>query len=157
VHSGAFSADDFPDHSFDGIWILNCFEALPDISDALQQIRRLLKPDGRLVIRTPNAALVALSHHPRAPDWLRNLADRNALLGMPYRRCLSLPALTTVLTAQKFRVEEWRGREFASCKTTRSRIAADSARVLRLTAYQLASLPGRPQHPWLEIAATRAA
>ena len=46
---------DFPDDTFDAIICSEVLEHLPDYDAALQEIRRVLKPDGRLCITVPHA------------------------------------------------------------------------------------------------------
>src|SRR5438046_2182392 len=81
---------------------LNCFEALPDLDGTLHDVRRMLRPEGWLVIRTPNASFVCLAHAEQAGRWLRPVADANALLGMPFRRCLSVRGITTLFVRHGF-------------------------------------------------------
>jgi SAM-dependent methyltransferase len=152
VRTAVFSAELFPRETFDGVWILNCFEQLPDLDAAVQDAHRVLRPGGPLVIRTPNAAFVAAAHH-SSRTVLRRIADANAVLGVPYRRCLTPSTIRVLLTRNGFRDVHVRGREFSSVGP--SRWVAWSAP--RLGAYRAASLvAGRIVHPWLEIVAVRA-
>jgi SAM-dependent methyltransferase len=154
VREGAFSAEDFPEHVFDGVWILNCFEAFSDLQENLRQVRRVLRPSGDLVIRTPNAAFVELAHRDTTPEWLRQVADHNALLGVPYRRCLSMPALAMVLIDACFEVHECRGRSFSS-HAQQSTMAWDAARSVPNAAGPAHRTPNVPVQPWVEISARR--
>src|SRR6266550_773550 len=45
----------FADRAFDGVFIWNTFEQIADPKQLLAEVRRILKPGGVLVIRTPNA------------------------------------------------------------------------------------------------------
>ncbi|MDP9360273.1 MAG: class I SAM-dependent methyltransferase [Acidobacteriota bacterium] len=45
----------FGEASFDAVFIWNCFEQIGDPAALLTESRRILKPEGTLVIRTPNA------------------------------------------------------------------------------------------------------
>src|SRR5213076_2119134 len=45
----------FESHAFDGVFIWNTFEQIADPKQLLAEVRRILKPGGVLVIRTPNA------------------------------------------------------------------------------------------------------
>jgi len=53
--TGDATALDFPDDTFDAIICSEVLEHLPDYDAALQEIRRVLKPDGRLCISVPHA------------------------------------------------------------------------------------------------------
>ncbi len=50
----------FKDGQFDGIFIWNCFEQLSDPHGSLETIKRILKPQGILVIRVPNGLFYML-------------------------------------------------------------------------------------------------
>ncbi len=138
IRCEAFDPRRFGPGEFDGVWILNCFEQLPDPARVLAGVARVLRPHGTLVIRTPNAAFLRVLYGRRAGALLRRAASANALLGMPHARCFSAGALTRAIQAQGLRVERVVGREFSS-------LAAASA-------------PGhRPVRPWLEVTARRTA
>ena len=155
VRNAPFSADDFDGEQFDGVWILNCFEELPDLDGTLHDVRRMLRPEGWLVIRTPNASFVCLAHAEQAGRWLRPVADANALLGMPFRRCLSVRGITTLFVRHGFGRVDVRGREFSSLGPEGCSAAWAASRPLRGAAYSVASrLAGQPVHPWLEVAAS---
>lgn len=54
----------FPDEEFDCITLWDVFEHLPDPSDQLRELRRILKADGLLLLNTPNGdtLLRSLAH-----------------------------------------------------------------------------------------------
>jgi SAM-dependent methyltransferase len=156
VRTAVFSAELFPRETFDGAWILNCFEQLPDLDDAVQDAHRVLRPGAPLVIRTPNAAFVAAAHH-SSSTVLRRVADANAVLGVPYRRCLTSAAIRLLLTRNGFRDVRVRGREFSSLGPRDGPSSWVAWRAPRLAAYTAASLvAGQILHPWLEVVAIRA-
>jgi SAM-dependent methyltransferase len=135
-----FAAAEFAEQQFDGIWILNCFEALDDLHRTVEQARSVLRPGGTLVIRTPNAELVTLAHVDEAMARVRTIADANGLLGMPFRRCLSPRALVDLLGAHGFEIAELCGREFSSaCRARSTAMCVTAGRV----------------PPWLEVCAVR--
>ena len=145
--------DGLPDQN-DGVWILNCFEQLSDLDGVLCRAHSLLRHGGHLVIRTPNATFVSALHRPHQPARLSSTLDANAVLGVPFRRCLSARGITQLLHDHRFRVEEIRGREFTSRTPAGSTGAWGALRPLRGLAYGLAStVTGEPMHPWLEILA----
>jgi SAM-dependent methyltransferase len=79
--------------SFDAVFILNCLEQLPSPRAQLAEARRLLRPGGALVVRTPNARFVRHAHR----DPFRAIAMRSGVLGMPFVRSWSPPALLDLL------------------------------------------------------------
>lgn len=53
--TGDATALDFPDNHFDALVCSEVLEHLPDYDAAIQEMRRVLKPDGRLCISVPHA------------------------------------------------------------------------------------------------------
>ena len=53
VHVGYLEDKVFPDNYFDAVSLWDVFEHLSDPSHALEEIRRILKPNGLLVLRVP--------------------------------------------------------------------------------------------------------
>ena len=77
---------DFPDECFDGVFIWNCFEQIPEPGRTLAEVRRVLKPGGVLVIRTPNALFYRVSEHflrKSEPGEAVKLGDPRARLQQP--------------------------------------------------------------------------
>jgi len=105
VVTGQLDPDDFPTASFDAVFVMNCFEQLPDPAVTLRGLRRLLRDDGSLVIRTPDADFVRDAHTPA----LRATAGRTGVLGVPFVRCLSSRALDEMLRAGHFQPVASRG------------------------------------------------
>ena len=64
VRTGVFDPDEFAAESFDVVVVLNCLEQLANPPATLNQIRRVLRRHGVLVVRTPNAAFVKRAHEP---------------------------------------------------------------------------------------------
>jgi SAM-dependent methyltransferase len=67
VHYGELNDQHFPDDSFDAIHLGNVIEHVPNPLTLLQECRRILRPAGRLVILTPNAA--SWGHRHFGEDW----------------------------------------------------------------------------------------
>ncbi len=69
---GTAESADFPEGYFDGITLWNVLDCVVDPSKTLRQIRRWLRPGGRVLIRTPNAASHYFFHrlyHDFQPLW----------------------------------------------------------------------------------------
>lgn len=134
VRCEPFEARRFGAGEFDGVWILNCFEQLPDHVRVLAGAARLLRPGGTLVIRTPDARFLRLLYGTRAGARLRRVASANALLGVPYAKCFSPAALTRAIEAHGLRVQRVEAQAFSSLAAA-----------------------GGAARPWLEVTARRAA
>jgi len=72
-----------PSGSADGVFIWNCFEQLAEPDRTLIAARRLLKSNGLLVLRVPNAASW-LQLRNRQDHLARSVLAWNNLLGFPY-------------------------------------------------------------------------
>ena len=81
-HTEPMSLDDahFDDASFDGVFIWNTFEQLEDPRATLAEVRRVLRPGGALVIRTPNALLYEVIESLLDLRRPRPLDDHDALV-----------------------------------------------------------------------------
>lgn len=100
--------------SFDGVFIWNTFEQIEDPHAQLDAVRRVLRPGGALVIRTPNAlfyeAIEALLdlHRPRPlddHDALVVLLGHGNLLGWPHVFGFSAASLDRLAAPHGFRAE----------------------------------------------------
>jgi SAM-dependent methyltransferase len=105
VRTGELDTHRFPTGAFDAVFVRNCFEQLPDPAATLTELRRVLRDDGSLVIRTPDADFVRIAHTPPA----REVAGRTGVLGVPFVRCWSARALDAVLHAGHFQPVASRG------------------------------------------------
>lgn len=54
LHTQSVTRLDFADDTFDVVTLIEVLEHLPDVPAALDEIRRVLRPDGRLLLTTPN-------------------------------------------------------------------------------------------------------
>ena len=158
VRGEAFEPRRFEVDEFDGVWILNCFEQLPDHARVLAGAARVLRPDGTLVIRTPNAEFLRLLYATRGGALLRSVARANALLGMPFAKCFSAAALIRAIEEHGLTVERVEGQEFSSVAPARWAQWWGVRRGLRVAAYRVGSVAvRRPLFPWLEVTARRTA
>ena len=105
VLTGQLEAHRFAAGSFDAVFVLNCFEQLPDPAATLRELRRVLRDDGSLVIRTPDADFVRAAH----TRPVQAIAGRTGVLGVPFVRCLSSRALDAMLRAGHFHPVASRG------------------------------------------------
>ena len=156
VRCEAFEPGRFEAGEFDGVWILNCFEQLPDHARVLAGAARLLRPGGTLVIRTPNAEFLRLLYARRAGALLGPVARANALLGVPFAKCFSAAALIRAIEEHGLSVEAVEGQEFSSVAPARWARWWGLCRGLRVAAYRVGSVAVcRPLFPWLEVTARR--
>ncbi len=111
---GEFSPADYPSGGLDAVWILNCFEHLPAPAALLAEVHRMLRPHGRLVLRTPRAEGISALYAAR-PRRLGQIAltEDNAL-GVPFPCCYSEQALTALLHAAGFQNVEVRRRRLVN-------------------------------------------
>ena len=54
VHTQSVTSLEFADDTFDVVTMIEVLEHLPDVAGALAEIRRVLRPGGRLLLTTPN-------------------------------------------------------------------------------------------------------
>lgn len=91
----------FDPQSFDGVFIWNCFEQIPDLQTLIAEVRRILKPRGLLVIRVPNA------HFYRSTRDLALLGHSN-LLGFPHLYGFTVRSLEGLLCSFGFTpIDHW--------------------------------------------------
>jgi len=106
----------FDDASFDGVFIWNTFEQIDDPGALLAEVRRVLRPGGALVIRTPDALFYAhcqalLDHHRPLHDHhpvVVALGHAN-LLGFPHLYGFSAESLDRLAGAHGFAAVEHTG------------------------------------------------
>lgn len=106
LHDARFDAE-----SFDGVFIWNTFEQIDDPRALLAEVRRVLRPRGALVLRTPNALFYAICeafldlHRPRAVDehdaTVIALGHAN-LLGFPHLYGFSAESLDRLVEPHGF-------------------------------------------------------
>lgn len=94
--------------AFDSVWVLNCFDQLPDPAGALLQARTLVRHGCRLVIRTPDASAVQHAYRLGGDHTLRAL--RSGLWAVPFLNCFSEAGIASLLRRCGFDVIERRSR-----------------------------------------------
>lgn len=113
VRAGTLEQAGFPDASFDIIHLSHVFEHLPDPAASLREMRRILSPDGMIILKVPNIASDSAARFPA--HWLglelpRHLyhfdpATVTRLLG---RHGFRVTAIRQDLGAWGFWRESWR-------------------------------------------------
>ena len=141
------------DRSSDAVFVWNCFEQLLDPLATLQSIRRLLKPNGLLVVRVPNQTFYELLR--KSPGFARKALAYNNLLGFPYLHGYTLQTLNRLMANGGFQYETGYNSELVTTPfaDVTDRIAREQATVSRVTAdwsartsQRLGTLTG----PWIE-------
>jgi len=113
VHSKELGECGFRERSFDAVFIWNCFEQIPDPRPTLAECRRILKPNGLLIVRTPNGLFYAICQKLLREEGLRSGAAKflmeamgyNNLLGFPYLYGYSAATLERLIEQFGFRSE----------------------------------------------------
>lgn len=90
VQRAAIEDARFENRSADAVFIWNCFEQLEDPRATLVAARRLLRPHGLLVVRTPNFAYYESHRESAAQQGMRSTAG----LRLAYHNLLGFPYLT---------------------------------------------------------------
>lgn len=105
----------FPQGFFDGVFVWNCFEQVPDPRPLLRYIRFVLRRAGLLVVRVPNAAFYQRSETLLRDSGLfdedeatRQFALKamayNNLLGFPYLYGYSSRTLGALVSSERFQL-----------------------------------------------------
>jgi len=109
VHEGSLEQTRFPDRTFDAVFVWFCFDQLAEPWETLREIYRVLKDDGRLLIRVPNGEFVERVQ--RLERWtssdglherLRNLLAYSGLAGFPFQVGYTPSSLTGMLEDSGF-------------------------------------------------------
>ena len=114
VRCEAFEPRRFEVDEFDGVWILNCFEQLPDHARVLAGAARVLRPGRDAGDPNPECGVPAAPLWTRGGALLRSVARANALLGMPFAKCFSATALIRAIEEHGLTVE--RGDNWRICR-----------------------------------------
>jgi SAM-dependent methyltransferase len=93
VHHAALEDCRFASASFDAVFIWNCYEQIGDPKRTLAESRRLLKPGGLLVVRTPSGLFYSTCQQLLRDPTLRADAKEFLLGSMAYNNLLGFPYL----------------------------------------------------------------
>ena len=104
VQQVALSETNFPSAYFDAVFVWSCFEMLPDPQGDLQEVFRILKPDGWLYITVPNGDFIKITQGLTQTKCLRfaksmiwNVLAYSILLGFSFQLGYSPIALRSIL------------------------------------------------------------
>jgi ubiquinone/menaquinone biosynthesis C-methylase UbiE len=119
LKSGTVESLPYPTHYFDVVVAVSCLEFVDNIEVAVQELQRVLKPDGRLILVTPGFSPIL--------DWgLRLLTGESAQQDYSDRRQRLIPVLQQYFTVSEKRVFPRFGQSFL-CLYTALTLAARSS------------------------------
>lgn len=78
VHHGDLASAAFPEESFDVITVRHVVEHIRDIHSLMAELARILKPNGKLMIETPNSHALGRSYC--GANWYANDVPRHLIL-----------------------------------------------------------------------------
>ncbi len=165
VHSKELSECRFEDASFDGVFIWNCFEQIAEPHPMLAECHRILKPEGLLIVRTPNGVFYALCQmllseqdlRNGAAEFLRDAMGYNNLLGFPYLYGYGAATLERLIEPFGFRREGMLNSELITLPLPQNsdwvekeeRAISNEVRVLARSV--LGNGEGTLTGPWIEL------
>jgi SAM-dependent methyltransferase len=157
----------FNRESFDGIFIWNCFDQIAEPRPLVAECRRLLKPGGLLVIRTPNGLFYtmcrsAVTRNDTTPqaksiEFVTEAMAYNNLLGFPYLYGYSQATLQRLVEPAGFRSDGMLNSELLTLPLPENpqwveqeeRIVNKETRML--AHFVLAGRSGVLAGPWIEV------
>jgi SAM-dependent methyltransferase len=165
VHKSELQDCQFPDHAFDAVFIWNCFEQIGDPKPVLREARRITKPGGLFVVRTPNGLFYELCRRllasadlrEGAAEFLHEAMAYNNLLGFPYLFGHSRETLERLIQPLNFRLEGMLNSELitlplpANPSWVEHEERVISSEVKMLASSALSSGGGELLGPWIEI------
>lgn len=151
----------FDDATFDGIFVWNTFEQIDDPAALLREARRVIRPGGVLVIRTPNALVYAICEalldlaRPRSLDDHDPLVlalGQSNLLGFPHLFGFTADSLDRFVTPFGFAlVEQVSDRHIAHETRFTAAARREAERVDEaFTRIEKMMRPGAVAGPWFE-------
>jgi SAM-dependent methyltransferase len=113
VRFGELQDCHFETASIDGLFLWNCLDQIETPAPVLAEARRILKPNGLLVVRTPNGHFYRLCQKflheaalpPETAHFLWEAMAYNNLLGFPYRYGYSRGTLERLIEPFQLQVE----------------------------------------------------
>jgi 2-polyprenyl-3-methyl-5-hydroxy-6-metoxy-1,4-benzoquinol methylase len=157
----------FGKESFDGIFIWNCFDQIADPKPLVAECRRLLRPGGLLVIRTPNGlfytmcqsilAATGMQRESKPAEFVMEAMAYNNLLGFPYLHGHSQSTLQRLVEPAGFRSEGMLNSELLTLPLPENpdwveaeeRMISEETRMLAHSL--LADRSGVLTGPWIEV------
>jgi SAM-dependent methyltransferase len=157
VTDGTLSPGAFGPGRFDSVWILNCFEQLPDSRAVLGEVAAVLRPGGRVVIRTPNAEFIRVAYRYDGKT-MRAVLDANGLLGVPFLKCLTAEGVVGLLAGAGFSRFRVHGHELSPAGPPGYPVWWSALGGVRRAVYELASRRTRTLlYPWMYVSAVKTA
>jgi SAM-dependent methyltransferase len=154
---------------FDGIFVWNCFEQLPDPAGTLRELSTILRSGGHLLIRTPNAVFLTLvtsmlelhretAYADLADDTTFAALAVNGLTGCPFARVFTPPAVEQLAIRAGFAIDRGFDSElmsiasqyYASPKELTREHSIHST-ISRLARRMRFGTPGTSFGPWIEL------
>jgi SAM-dependent methyltransferase len=145
-----------PTRAFDAVFIWNCFDQIPHPEATLAGVYRVLKPNGLLIIRVPNAVFYrALRNRLQSRFALRALAYNN-LLGFPYLYGYTAESLNRLLLRRGFQELSAYNSELVTMPFAdpTTKIATEQAKVSAAVARwstKTTAATGHLTGPWIEL------
>jgi SAM-dependent methyltransferase len=157
----------FDAQSFDGIFIWNCFDQIAEPKPVVAECRRVLRPGGLLVIRTPNGLFYAMCQaalksngagaKANSLEFVVEAMGYNNLLGFPYLYGYSQATLERLVEPAGFRLEGMLNSELLTLPLPENphwvdqeeKIISEETRMLAHSV--LAGRSGVLAGPWVEI------
>ena len=155
----------FPDSFFDGIFVWNCFEQIPEPRPLLVEIHRIVKPGGLLVVRTPNAMFYRdcehllrnsglFDTHDASREFMLKAMAYNNLLAFPYLYGYNSRNLDRLVSSERFRLQRILNSELLTLPLPDipAWVVEEQREVsTRLTRMNHALGVGLPSGPWMEL------
>lgn len=165
VRSGELRDCAFETASLDGLFLWNCLDQIEAPAPVLAEARRILKPNGLLVTRTPNGLFYLLCQEslrePSLPaetaQFLRKALAYNNLLGFPYRYGYNRGTLERLVEPLQFRLEGMQNSELLTFPLPEDPdwVVAEKRsireRVQSMAHWELCHQRGELTGPWVEM------
>lgn len=164
VHGAEIGECRFAEGSFDGVFIWNCFDQIENPKPTLTECRRVTRPGGLLVVRTPSGVFYALCESLLAnPDLPRESAEfliaamgYNNLLAFPYQYGYGRATLQRLIEPFGFRLEGMLNSELLTLPLPEEPnwVAREERmihREVRMLAGSVLAQGGELTGPWIEL------
>ena len=164
TYRGSLQDFGFPGAHFDAVFVWNCFEQIEEPHLILTEIRRVLKPGGLLLLRTPNALFyriakrfLAASPAGDVATWVVRALGYNNLLAFPYLYGYQSQTLTGLAEMHGFRCAGKLNAEVITLTFpvlsdwVLEEVQATRAALLEWSALDFSKTSGQLTGPWIEV------